>query len=199
MKILAIGAHPDDIEYGCYGTLRKHLDKGANIYYLVLTLGGDSGNPKVRKREQVKTSLGPVIFGGLTSAFLSNNSGRESISLIEQQIEKRNPDIIFTHSFNDRHQDHKAVNSATISACRFFQGKLFFYEGYSSLKLFKPNCISKIDGYFLEKINTIERFTSQSKKFYMSPKIIESIAVFRAAQFGFLGMAEAFEAGRVVL
>ena len=199
MKILAIGAHPDDIEIGCYGTLKKAVKQSHEVEYLVLTAGGDSGDAEVRKGEQLETSLGHVKFGGLKSAFLNNNSGRESIKLIEETINKIKPDIIYSHSHNDNHQDHRSVNRATRSACRFFQGQLLFYEGWSSLKYFKPNCIVKVDDYFNSKLRVLKTFISQSDKFYMNPKVIESIAIFRAAQFGYLGKAEAFEVGGIVL
>ena len=196
-KILCIGAHPDDCE-SIYGTLRKHFDGGDSINYLVLTLGGDSGNPEVRKKEQLETALGPVTFGALKSAFLSNNSGREAIALIEKTIRDIQPDIVYTHTSNDRHQDHRAVNRATLSACRFLRGSIYFYEGYSSLKDFKPSKVINIDNYIEQKLCVMHQFTSQQHKFYMDPEVIKSVAVFRAAQFGFKGYAEAFEVGSIV-
>ena len=52
MKILAIGAHPDDIEFGCGGTLIKYGLKGHDIYLLVMTEGGMGGNQVERRKEQ---------------------------------------------------------------------------------------------------------------------------------------------------
>ena len=52
MNILAIGAHPDDIEYGCGGTLLLHSRTGDNIYLLVLTEGESAGNAEQRRIEQ---------------------------------------------------------------------------------------------------------------------------------------------------
>lgn len=199
MRILAIGAHPDDVEYGCFGSLCKY--ETADIHYLILTSGSDSGNPQEREKEQLESASflnAEVKFCRLRSAYLNNDSGRATINFIEESISSLKPDIIFSHSANDRHQDHRLVNFATVSACRFFQGELFFYEGYSSLKYFKPNVVYRIDGSFQKKIDVISKFKSQSNKFYMNPKVIESIAVFRAAQFGFLGKAEAFETGGIV-
>ena len=51
MNILAIGPHPDDIEFGCGGALIKYAKKGHNVYLLVLTKGGIRGNGGVRKKE----------------------------------------------------------------------------------------------------------------------------------------------------
>ncbi len=51
MNILAIGAHPDDIELGCGGTLLKAVREGHNVFMYTLTRGGASGNPAQRTEE----------------------------------------------------------------------------------------------------------------------------------------------------
>ena len=51
IRLLAIGAHPDDIELGCAGTLLKYKSTGALLYLLVITKGEASGDPKVRVQE----------------------------------------------------------------------------------------------------------------------------------------------------
>ena len=56
MNILAIGAHPDDIEFGCGGTLAKYAQKGHSIYMLVLTDGSYGADPDVRKKEQEESA-----------------------------------------------------------------------------------------------------------------------------------------------
>jgi len=52
MNILAIGAHPDDIEFGCGGTLSKYSEKGHKVYMLVLSKGDKGGDSDVRQKEQ---------------------------------------------------------------------------------------------------------------------------------------------------
>ncbi|MEW6042270.1 MAG: PIG-L family deacetylase, partial [Elusimicrobiota bacterium] len=66
MNILAIGAHPDDLEYGCGGTLIKFHKKKHNISLLVMTKGEIGGDPQIREKEQLKTTkiLGAKIFWG---------------------------------------------------------------------------------------------------------------------------------------
>ena len=56
MNILAIGSHPDDIEFGCGGTLLKYSENGHKVYMLVLSKGDKGGDPEVRQKEQVKHS-----------------------------------------------------------------------------------------------------------------------------------------------
>ena len=51
-NILAFGAHPDDIELGCSGTLRKFVKSGHDVYLCVLSEGQEAGDPKLRRKEQ---------------------------------------------------------------------------------------------------------------------------------------------------
>lgn len=203
MKILAIGAHPDDIETACFGTLLKYKNKGYKIYNLVISLGEDAGDPIRRKKESEEAAKlldAEIKFGNLQSALLSNNSGRETIELIEGAIKSLKPDIVFTHTIHDRHQDHRLVNQATESACRLFSGDLYYYEGVSSLKTFVPNVFSAIDDLFEEKMGALKIFFTQSGKPYMSREVIESRARFRACQANMWNsLAEAFEIGREII
>ena len=85
MNILAIGAHPDDIEFGCGGTLLKYSQQGHGIYLLVLTDGSVGGDPQVRKKEQTQAAdfLGGkgLFWGGAKDTELFDN--RELILKIE--------------------------------------------------------------------------------------------------------------------
>ncbi|MCX5679173.1 MAG: PIG-L family deacetylase [Candidatus Omnitrophica bacterium] len=69
MNILAIGAHPDDIEFGCGGTLLKYSSSGHRVFLLVLTKGGFGGDPDVRSKEQKEAALflgaKEVFWGGV--------------------------------------------------------------------------------------------------------------------------------------
>ncbi len=56
MRILAIGAHPDDIEFGCGGTLIKYARQGHDIFLLVMTEGGGCGDPAIRRQEQERAA-----------------------------------------------------------------------------------------------------------------------------------------------
>jgi LmbE family N-acetylglucosaminyl deacetylase len=202
MNILAIGSHPDDLEGGCYATLKRYYECGSELFYVIASLGEDAGNPEIRRKESLKaaeTVEAKVLFGQLPSAHLADNSGRETIVLIEKAIKDFRPDIIFTHTYHDRHQDHRLVNKATESACRFYKGDIYYYEGFSSLKTFNPDTFYLIDDFFQKKLEVLSYFESQNKKPYMDKKVIETLARFRACQANLWGgLAEAFETGRVI-
>ena len=53
MKVLAIGAHPDDLEYGCAGTLIKHVQRGDQVFLALVTDGSEGGEGAVRPEEQL--------------------------------------------------------------------------------------------------------------------------------------------------
>ena len=73
MRILALGAHPDDIEAGCCGTLIKYAENGHRIFLMVMTQGGQGGAIGVRTREQARAArllqAEKVFWGGYSSYF----------------------------------------------------------------------------------------------------------------------------------
>ncbi|HJP29025.1 MAG TPA: PIG-L family deacetylase [Candidatus Latescibacteria bacterium] len=105
MKILAIGAHPDDLEYGCAGTLIKHAQRGDEVYMMVITdgsAGGESGVRSTEQREAAKIiGAREVFFGGYADTEFECH--RESIMKIEQVVRQVEPDTVYTHFGEDTH------------------------------------------------------------------------------------------------
>jgi LmbE family N-acetylglucosaminyl deacetylase len=126
MKVLAIGAHFDDIELGCGGTLLKHKQAGDEIYLLVVTHSGyTSSNKKwTRQKEQAKSegeesakALGATLIC-CEKAPHSIVQTEELILELEEIINNINPDRVYTHQPNDSHADHSAIGYCSIRACR---------------------------------------------------------------------------------
>ena len=202
--ILAIGAHPDDIELGCSATLIRHIKDGAKCYLLVLSKGEASGDPKIREKECIESAnlMGAtdIVFGGLEDTKIDN--GIKTIMVIEKVIEQMNPDIIYTHSYKDTHQDHRNTAYATLSAGRRSE-KIFMYESPTTLRDFSPQLFVDIESTFMQKKEIMRIFSSQSKKEWwaMGPKAamaIEGLASYRGFQSG-VTVAEAFEVGKLVI
>ena len=172
MNILAIGAHPDDVCGGCFGTLCKLKRDGNKLFYLILTLGEDGGDKWDRKKEQeevAKLLNVEVIFAGLPSAHLSNDSGRATIQAIEQAILRCRPRVIFSHSLNDRHQDHSVLSDLTWNTFRnhlILEYEIPKYDG----DLGQPNVFSRLDEKIArQKVNAIlKRFPSQRGKHWFT-------------------------------
>jgi len=208
VSILAVGAHPDDIELGCSATLLKHRKFGAEIYLLVLSKGEASGDPEIREVECRNAAklmdAEKIIFGGLEDTKI--HDGVKTIMVIEKIIKELNPDIIYTHSYKDTHQDHRNTSYATLSAGRRSK-KILMYESPTTIGDFQPQLFVDIEEEFEKKKEIMRVYFSQSEKNWWTtgrnmreraPRAVEGLAVYRGFQAG-VEVAEAFEVGKLVL
>ena len=175
--ILAIGAHPDDVEFGCSGSLAKFRAEGNQINILTLSLGNFGGDPQIRKAEAYNAAelQGANLYvGNLADTKISN--GLETINLIDSIIQKTAPTHVYTHSFHDSHQDHRCTYQATVTACRGITN-LFSYLSPSSTVDFRPNTFINIDNYINKKLQIIAVHKSQmSTRPYLQPEMIVATA-----------------------
>lgn len=119
--ILAIGAHPDDVELGCGGTLAKLISEGKTCAILDLTKGelGTRGTDQTRKEEATDAAR---ILGiaeranlGLKDGFLVNS---EEYQLeIVRMIRKYRPEIVLANAIDDRHPDHAKAAKLVSDSC----------------------------------------------------------------------------------
>ena len=201
MNILAIGAHPDDIEFGCGGTLLKYSRKGNSVSVLVLTRGQFGGDPDVRVREQKEAavSLGAkdVFWGGFNDTELVDN--HETILKIEEVLHKVSPDVLFLNYYDDVHQDHRAAALAGVSASRYVK-EILFYE-VPTTQHFEPDIFVDINDVLEKKIELIKLHASQVDKTRVENltilESVQSCANFRGYQ-GRVKFAEGFKALRVL-
>jgi LmbE family N-acetylglucosaminyl deacetylase len=212
VRILAVGAHPDDVELGCGATLALFKRRGHEVYFLVLTRGEASGNPNLRKVEceQSARTIGAdkLFFGSLKDTKITD--GVETIMEIERFINQLKPDIIFAHSPKDSHQDHRNVGMAALSAARNSK-KVLLYESPAA-KDFLPQLFVDVTSTFDIKLEALKAFGTQVSKVYFKGEdannhahripyvsnASEGLARFRGFQAG-VALAEAFEVGKFVL
>ncbi len=198
-RILAIGAHPDDLEIACGATLAKMRDAGHNVYAMVLTCGEAGGDPAIRLRE---AHNGASFLEVNQVEVLNFNDTRlaEQVNDITHAIEARirtyKPDIILTHSAHDQHQDHFAVHQATLRAARNHSA-ILCYESPSVTRDFQPTFFVDIDGYLDVKIESVRTHADQRTKSYVSPERVRGVAVFRGGQAK-TRYAEGFEVVRAI-
>jgi LmbE family N-acetylglucosaminyl deacetylase len=182
MNILAIGAHPDDVELGCGGLLIKAARQGHDVFIYTLTRGGASGDPKQRSDELRRSAQ----FIGAKHLWIDNfedsklNVTTDLINHIEYFIDKANPDLILTHSHGDIHHDHRAIASATVEAARF-NSNILSYE-IPLTRNFDPKIFYDISDVVYEKVELIEIFWSQQSKLYLKANAIKGLAEYRALQ-----------------
>ena len=200
MNILAIGAHPDDLEFGIGGTLLKYSKKhDSNIFLLVMTDGSASGDPTIRKREQEKVAealnVKKIIWGGFEDTELAPN--KNTISFIEGIINSVNPDEIYVNYNKDMHQDHRVLAQSVISATRY-KTKVLFYECLTSCN-FAPDIFVNIEDVLEQKIELLRKHKSQVNKNYPCGLNLEeslnAMANFRGFQ-GKVRYAEGLKAHR---
>ena len=195
MNILAIGSHPDDIEYGCGGALTKYAHQGHQIYLMVLTNGELRGDPEARRREQRESArlmgAADVFFGDLPDAGLVCD--RDLVRKIEGAVAATKPNFVYVHYPEDTHHDHRALSQAAIPACRSVRNVLY-YEGPSTLS-FNPSVFVDIGAMLHAKLACLEAHASQVMQTTVQDMSIvdlaRSAAHFRGIQ-GRIKYAEAF-------
>ncbi|MEW6325405.1 MAG: PIG-L deacetylase family protein [Nitrospirota bacterium] len=164
MNILAIGAHPDDIEFGCGGSLIKYADRGHSIYLMVLTEGGKGGRAGARRREQLRAAraigVRKIFWGGYEDTQLEVD--RPLIQRIERVIDAVDPLFIFVHYGDDTHQDHRHLATCTVTATRYTRNVLF-YEGPTTQN-FTPTVFVNVDAVLERKLAALRSHASQVMK-----------------------------------
>jgi LmbE family N-acetylglucosaminyl deacetylase len=163
-SVLAIGAHPDDIEVGCGGILLNHVAQGHEVAVLVLTGGDVSGMPAERAREASRAAeLMSVRLFHANVAEASVAMGSATINEITRVIDEVNPDTVYTHSEHDFNQDHRNTHQATLAAARSVP-RLFCYQSSSSTVDFHPNRFVPVDEFMDRKLAVLRSYTSQVRQ-----------------------------------
>jgi LmbE family N-acetylglucosaminyl deacetylase len=200
-SIMAVGAHPDDVELGCAGTLALHKLKRDKVSLLVLTKGEASGSPEVREDECRRSAgilrVDRLFFAGLPDTKV--HDGRETIDAIEKVVDEVKPDIVYAPTFKDTHQDHRNAGYATLSACRRCK-IILMYEGASTQREFTPQVFVDVKDTFELKMKMTRVYGSQFSNrgaYTVAMKAIEGLAKFRGYQAG-VDLAEAFEVGKFI-
>lgn len=200
--VLAIGSHPDDVEFGCGGTLYRLHSQGHRIFLLIMTDGSAGGNPRQRQKEQHTSAkvLGveKIFWGGFTDTHLPFY--RNVIAAIEGVVKEVAPTHVFVHHGKDTHQDHRHVTTCTVAATRNIPNVLF-YEGPTAYD-FEPNVFVDIGSCLSYKFRSLSSHRSQVKKTNISDQSILDIArataIFRGTQCR-IPYAEAFCSLRMFL
>jgi LmbE family N-acetylglucosaminyl deacetylase/CheY-like chemotaxis protein len=160
--VLAIGAHPDDVEIGLGGTLAAHRSAGHEVVILTLSRGARGGTADDRQHESLAAA---ELIGA--RLFLEDqedtriSEGDPTVSIIERVVASVHPTTVYTHSMHDRHQDHRAVHAAANVATRDI-GTFACFQSPSATVDFKPNRFVTIDGFTEAKLALLACFSSQA-------------------------------------
>jgi two-component system response regulator HydG len=190
--VLAIGAHPDDVEIGAGGALAVHCDLGHHVAILTMSRGARGGVEDQRSAESEAAAgiLGAALYHeDLEDTRISE--GDPTIGIISVVASLR-PTTIYTHSDHDVHQDHRNTHRAAMVAAREI-GRVYCFQSPSATVDFRPTRFVSIDGQLDRKLDAIACFGSQVEvRAYLEPDLIQSTA--RAwSRFAEGRYAEAFE------
>ena len=201
-SVLAIGAHPDDIELGCGGALLAHVAAGDSVTMLVMTGGengpGDDTQVAGRRAEQQSAARligATLVWGGLRDCEVVADSA--TVRRIEQVLQETAADLVYVHAPDDSHQDHRAVAAATLGAARRLP-RVLHYQSPSTLT-FTPTVFVDVTAQLSGKLAALAAHASQVERSAMvEPDAIVASARHWGAQAR-IGYAEAFQPTRVVL
>ena len=194
-RVLAIGAHPDDIEFGAGGFIYRLIaEKKADVTYLIMTLGlkgirnPNRYNPESRREEAEEAAK--VL--GVKNVIVKNHAdcglhleGHDLIQEIEECMRlgetgsSRPPyDIVLTHSGEDAHADHREVHEATVSGLRSSWPTMLLYQSPSTKPNgFRPTFFVKLNEQTLaRKLQALLAHESQRSRKYMTTASIKAMA-----------------------
>lgn len=211
MKIMVVGAHLDDIELACGGTLAKAIAAGHSVKTLIMSRSGYTnydGRVMRKNDDAVIEGTRALHVLGITDIeildFPTKDIPYEStvIEAIDCRMAKYDPDVIFCHHPFDTHQAHVGVSHATISAARR-KNTVFMFEPIApsgrSYVSFKPQMYVDISEVMDKKIASLKLHATEYKKF--GKDWITGVtcrAGFRGYEIG-TQYAEAFEVLRLEL
>ena len=176
LDILAFGAHPDDVELACSGTLMKHMAAGYKVGIVDLTQGelGSRGSGELRlvEAENSRKIMGANVREnlGIPDGFFTHS--KENLLLVAKMIRKYQPDIVLANSIEDRHPDHGKGARLVSDAC-FHSGLIKIdLDGlepwrpravyhYIQDKNIRPDFLVDISPYMEKKLKCIQAFSSQ--------------------------------------
>ena len=180
LDILAIGAHPDDVELGCAATLAKEISLGKNIGIIDLTRGelGTRGSAEIRDEEAAKAAeiLGVKVRENMAFAdgFFVND--KEHQLAVIRMVRKYQPDIVLCNAIEDRHIDHGKGSNLVSDACflsglrkveTYFEDVLqqawrpkhvYHYIQWHNLE---PDFVVDVSGFIDKKMEVIRSYGSQ--------------------------------------
>jgi LmbE family N-acetylglucosaminyl deacetylase len=204
LRVLAIGAHSDDIEIGCGGTLLKLIGQGSVLEICWVVLTGEANRAKEASGSADALLEGVankrVILKSFRDGYFPYD-GAEIKGIFEELKRELSPDVIFTHQRSDLHQDHRVVCELTWNTFRdhlILEYEIPKYDGdmgapNTFVPLDEAICRRKID-------HLMTHFTSQTSKQWFKDELFSGLMRLRGMECGSpTSYAEAFYCRKVTL
>lgn len=180
LDILAFGAHPDDVELACAGTVIKHVEAGLSVGIVDLTQGemGSRGTKETRYEEATDAAriMGVTERVNLKMRDTFFELNEDNKRLIVEQIRRYRPKIVLANAVSDRHPDHGKGGQLVSEAC-FLSGLVKFetqWDGetqeayrpqavyhYIQDRYIKPDFVVDVTDYAERKMEAIQAYKTQ--------------------------------------
>lgn len=198
MNIVAIGAHPDDIELGVGGSVALHQRRGDTVRFIVLTKGGELSKQSRREREAIDAAgileVNDIHFMDYEDTKIPYDG--DIVKRINDHLTDVDADRVYVHTEEDTHQDHRHAALASVAASRNIDEVLAF-ESPSTRSSFAPQYYNALtEGVLEQKIESIRAHESQSEKKYLEAEAMKGLARFRGRQAN-TRYAESFQVVRI--
>jgi LmbE family N-acetylglucosaminyl deacetylase len=199
-RVLFIGAHPDDIELGS-GALIAHIVKQTQV--VCVTLSDNQQNPElknvVKEYHNSMSVLGVAGENVILGKFVTRRFPESRQEILEYLIDlnqRYRPEIVFTHTRSDIHQDHAAV---TDECLRAFRGTTVLgFDVLRSTYGFFPNFLVEVSEADVEtKIHALSAYKTYANKYYFDPAITRATAI-RHGALAERQFAEGFDILRII-
>lgn len=175
VDILAIGAHPDDVELGCGGALAALRERGRTFGILDLTRGeaGTRGTPEIRARESAEAAriLGATFRTSLDLGDGNLRTDRDAELQVIDVVRRARPRLVFAPHEKDRHPDHVRASRLSVSACFYAGLRSLVREDpahrpqqvvfYLSSFVAEPSFLVDVSDVFDRKVASIRAYASQ--------------------------------------
>ncbi|AJY68203.1 GlcNAc-PI de-N-acetylase [Geobacter sulfurreducens] len=186
MKILCLGAHSDDIEIGCGGTLLRLLSENDNVQVNWVVFGSSG-----QRKDEAMTSACSFLSGAKSKEVIVESfkdgffpyQGAEIKEFFEDMKRRVLPDLIFTHYRNDLHQDHRLISELTWNTFRdhlIFEYEIMKYDG----DIGNPNFFVHLDRATCQKkiFTILTTFTSQAHHHWFTEDTFYSMLRIRGVE-----------------
>ena len=141
-RVLAVGAHPGDLEAGCGATLAAHRAAGDSVAMLVLA-GEDAAEEAARALDCL------LVRGKLASV----ETDAATVAAIEDVLTGVDADVVYVHALEDSLADHRAAAVATLDAARHGR-RVLHYRGPTTLR-FEPSVFVDVSAHLDRKLATL--------------------------------------------
>ncbi len=205
-KILVLGPHTDDGEFGCGGTIAKFIEEKKNVYYATFSCAEESvreGLPKDILIREVKASskvLGIKPSNLLIYRYQVRKFAQYRQEILEDLVQLKNdlqPDLVIMPSHNDLHQDHFTIAAEGLRAFKFTS--ILAYEmPWNNINFQTVSFVYLTEEHIRKKLESVKCYRSQTGRKYANEEFIKSLARTRGVQIG-VEYAESFEVVRWII